>query len=212
MGRSRTTMNLVCEKCGRDFSTEPTGTTTYLRHIARKNPCDKAVPYQRAPPKFFENVVRNDFDTVTMAHVVGPTMDGRKEPWVRNVLGQIFNLEENKCVIINSKREFPDNILVKRAGNAETINLDRLCVMTLLLLHERLWPFLELSGWEKYQDFEEWVENVSGVQLKDPDWEGTIEPASYYFGAVRTFWTRYLLDMPRRRHENWMFGSSVFKK
>lgn len=145
-------------------------------------------------------------------HVVGPVTDGHKGPWVRDVLKQIFNLEENRCVIIQNKDEFPGNIIVKRRGNAEPMNLERLCILTLLLLHERVWPFLELTGWEKYTGFEEWVEAVSGVHLKDRNWHGTIEPASYYFGAVRKFWTDHLLKMTRRRHENWLFASAVYKK
>ena len=212
MGRPRTTMNLVCEKCGRDFSNEPTGTTTYLRHMARKNPCGSTEPYKRAPRKYFENVQLNDFEDVTMMHVVGPETDGTKRGWIRDVLKQVFSLDENKCVIVSSKDELPDNILVKRNGKAEPMNLEQLCILTLLVLHARLWPFLELSGWGKYKEFEEWVEAVSGVHLKDHNWQGTIEPASYYFGAVRDFWTSHLSNMPRRRHTNWVFASAVFKK
>jgi len=212
MGRHRTTMNLVCEKCGRDFSKEPTGTTTYLRHMARKNPCGDTEPYQRAPRKYFDDVQLNDFEDVTMMHVVGPTNEGTKRGCIQNVLKQIFAMDENKCVVINSKDDLQDNIFVKRIGKADIITLERLCILTLLLLHERLWPFLELSGWQKYKEFEEWVENVSGVHLKDHNWQGTIEPASYYFGAVRDFWTSHLMNMPRRRHTNWVFSSAVFKK
>jgi len=205
-------MNLVCEKCGRDFSKEPMGVTSYKRHAARKNPCGSQEPYKRDARKHFENVQLNDFDDVTMMHVVGPTGEGRKEPMVRDLLKQIFSLDENKCVIVNSKDELPDKILVKRRGKAELMNLEQLCILTLLLLHTRLWPFMELSGWGKYKEFEEWVEAVAGVHLKDRNWQGTIEPASYYFGAVRTFWTQYLANMPRRRHTNWVFASAILKK
>ena len=213
MGRPKT-QGLVCDKCGKDFSQEPTGTTSYKRHMARKNPCVKpeGAKYDRKRPELVGGVQRNDFDDVTMAHVVGPTAEGRKEPWVRDVLRQIFSLEENRCVIIPTKEHFPGTIFVKRRGKVESMDIERLCILTLLLLHERLWPFLEMSGWQKYKDFEEWVGAVAGVHLKDHNWKGTIEPASYYFGAVRAFWTSHLMNMPHRRHENWMFANATFKK
>ena len=213
MGRPRSTLNLVCEKCGRDFSKEPMGVTSYKRHMARKNPCGRPedTHYQRAPRKYFKNIQLNDFDDVTMMHVVAPTGEGPKRGWISHVLQQIFSLDENKCVIIQSKDKLPVVIAVKRMGKAELVNLEQLCILTLLVLHERLWPFLELMGWQKYREFEEWVEAVSGVHLKDHNWQGTIEPASYYFGAVRDFWTSHLMNMPRRRHTNWVFSSAIFK-
>ena len=134
-------MNLVCEKCGRDFSQEPMGVTSYKRHVARKNPCGSTEPYKRARRKFFENVHLNDFEDVTMMHVVGPETDGTRRGWIHEVLKQIFSLDENKCVIVNSKDELPDQVLVKRQGKAVPVNLEQLCIMTLLLVHQRLWPW-----------------------------------------------------------------------
>jgi hypothetical protein len=89
--------------------------------------------------------------------------------------------------------------------------LENLLILTLLIMHERLFPFLELSGWEKYTEFEDWVESVSGVHLSDPNWKGTIEPLSYYYIAVRDFLRNYLFKMKNRRHQNWMLASSTLK-
>jgi hypothetical protein len=102
-------------------------------------------------------------------------------------------------------------IYVKRRGEVKELNIHDLTILTLLTMHERLFPFLELSGWEKYAEFEDWVESVSGVHLADPNWQGTIEPLSYYYIAVRDFLRNYLFKMKNRRHQNWMLASSTLK-
>lgn len=212
MGR-RKTQGLVCPMCHKDFSSEPTGTTSFNRHMARKNPCVPAEGqlYSRAPPKFFSNVVINDFDMINLSHVTGPNLVGRKESWVRSMLHQVFSLDENKCIVLQNKHDYPDTICVKRQGKVEALNIHELTILTLLMMHERLFPFLELSGWEKYTEFEEWVESVAGVHLADPNWKGTIEPLSYYYMAVRDFLRNYLFKMKNRRHQNWMLASSTLK-
>lgn len=212
MGRPKT-QGLVCPMCHKDFSSEPTGTTSFSRHMARKNPC---VPvegqmYTRAPPKFFSNVVINDFDMIDLSHVSGPNLGGRKESWIKAMLHQVFSLDENKCIVLQNKHDYPDTICVKRQGKVEAMNIHDLTLLTLLMMHECLFPFLELSGWEKYTEFEEWVESVSGVHLADPNWRGTIEPLSYYYMAVRDFLRVYLFNMKNRRHQNWMLASSTLK-
>ena len=35
-------MSKVCEKCGKDFSCDPSWTSALRRHLARKNPCDRS--------------------------------------------------------------------------------------------------------------------------------------------------------------------------
>jgi hypothetical protein len=181
--------------------------------MARKNPCVPAEGHQyvRAPPKFFEDVVISDFDNISLAHVTGPNLEGRKESWVRAMLQGVFSLDENKCIVLKNKEDYPDTICVKRRGEIETMNIHDLTILTLLIMHERLFPFLELSGWEKYTEFEDWVESVSGVHLSDPNWKGTIEPLSYYYIAVRDFLRNYLFKMKNRRHQNWMLASSTLK-
>lgn len=212
MGRPKT-QGLVCPKCHKDFSSEPTGTTSFNRHMARKNPCVPAEDhtYVRAPPKFFEDVVINDFDDISLMHVTGPNLGGRKESWVRAMLQEVFSFGENKCIVLKNKEDYPDTICVKRRGEIEMMNIHDLTILTLLIMHERLFPFLELSGWEKYNEFEDWVESVSGVHLSDPNWRGTIEPLSYYYIAVRDFLRNYLFKMKNRRHQNWMLASSTLK-
>ena len=211
MGRPKT-QGLVCPLCNKDFSQEPTGTTSFRRHMARKNPCvpSEGHAYLRAPPKFFEGVVINDFDEIDLTHVMGPNLEGRKEAWVRAVLQQIFSREENKCIVLKNVEQYPDKIYVKRQGETRAMNIHDLTILTLLVLHERLYPFLELSGWEKYSEFEDWVVMVSGVALKDRNWLGTIEPLSYYYTAVRDFLKNYLMKMKNRRHQNWMIASATW--
>lgn len=181
--------------------------------MARKNPCvpEEGHVYVREPPKFFSGVVINNFDDMFVIHVRGPTLEGRKESWIRNMLHQIFSLDENKCLVLQNKHDYPNTICVKRQGEVETMNIHDLTVLTLLLMHERLFPFLVMSGWERYTEFEEWVESVSGVHLTDTNWRGTIEPLSYYYIAVRDFLRNYLFTMKNRRHQNWMLASSVVK-
>ena len=181
--------------------------------MARKNPCVPAEghAYVRAPSKFFSNVVINDFDMIDLSHVTGPNLVGRKESWVRSMLHQVFSLDDNKCIVLKNKEDYPDMIYVKRRGEVKELNIHDLTILTLLTMHERLFPFLELSGWEKYTEFEEWVESVSGVHLADPNWQGTIEPLSYYYIAVRDFLRNYLFKMKNRRHQNWMLASSTLK-
>jgi hypothetical protein len=181
--------------------------------MARKNPCVPAEGqlYVRAPVKFFSNVVINDFDDIRLDRVTGPNLGGRKESWVRSMLHQVFSLDENKCIVLKNKEDYPDMIYVKRRGEVKELNIHDLTILTLLTMHERLFPFLELSGWEKYTEFEDWVESVSGVHLADPNWKGTIEPLSYYYMAVRDFLRDYLFKMKNRRHQNWMLASSTLK-
>lgn len=212
MGRPRTTENLVCPLCHRDFSQERAGTTAYKRHVARRNPCvaPEGHKYERAAPKFFEGVVINDFEDMDLGHVTGPDAEGRKEVWVRSVLQQIFSVPANKCIVLKNIELYPDEIYVKRQGSIKVMNIHDLTILMLLVLHERLYPFLQLSGWEKYEEFEDWVVMVAGVALKDRHWTGTIEPLSYYYIAVRDFLKNYLLKMKHRRHENWMLASSTF--
>lgn len=212
MGRPRTTKNLVCPLCHRDFSNERAGTTAYERHVARRNPCvpPEGHEYLRAPPKFFEGVVINDFEDMDFGHVTGPSTEGRKEAWVRSVLQQIFSIPVNRCIVLKNVDLYPDEIYVKRQGKTKVMNIHDLTILTLLVLHERLYPFLQLSGWEKYREFEDWVAMVAGVALKDPNWLGTIEPLSYYYIAVRDFLKNYLLKMKHRRHENWMLASATW--
>ena len=213
MGRPKTQEDLVCPMCHVDFRLSPFGTSRFKEHMARKNPC---VPvegqmYVRAQPKFFSNVVINDFDMIDLSHVTGPNLGGRKESWIKAMLHQVFSLDENKCIVLQNKHDYPDTICVKRQGEVEAMNIHDLTLLTLLMMHERLFPFLELSGWEKYTEFEDWVESVSGVHLADPHWKGTIEPLSYYYMAVRDFLRNYLIKMKNRRHQNWMLASSTLK-
>ena len=213
MGRPKTQEDLVCPTCHVDFRLKPFGTSIFKKHMARKNPCVPAEGqvYVRAPTKFFSNVVINDFDMINLSHVTGPNLGGRKESWVRSMLHQVFSLDENKCIVLKNKEDYPDMIYVKRRGEVKELNIHDLTILTLLTMHERLFPFLELSGWEKYTEFEEWVESVSGVHLADPHWKGTIEPLSYYYMAVRDFLRNYLFKMKNRRHQNWMLASSTLK-
>lgn len=211
MGRPRTTKSLVCPLCKRDFSQERAGTTAYKRHVERKNPCvpPEGHEYERAAPKFFEGVVINDFEDMDLGHVTGPDAEGRKEVWVRSVLQQIFSVPVNKCIVLKNIELYPDEIYVKRQGGVKVMNIHDLTILMLLVLHERLYPFLQLSGWEKYKEFEDWVAMVAGVALKDRHWRGTIEPLSYYYIAVRDFLKNYLLKMKHRRHETLMLASAT---
>jgi len=211
MGRPRTAKDLVCPLCKRDFSQERAGTTAYKRHVERKNPCvaPEGHKYERAAPKFFEGVIINDFEDMDLGHVTGPDAEGRKEVWVRSVLQQIFSVPANKCIVIKNIELYPDEIYVKRQGAVKVMNIHDLTILMLLVLHERLYPFLQLSGWEKYEEFEDWVAMVAGVALKDRHWRGTIEPLSYYYIAVRDFLKNYLLKMKHRRHETWMIASAT---
>jgi hypothetical protein len=212
MGRPRTTESLVCLLCKRDFSKERAGTTAYKRHVERKNPCvpPEGHEYLRDRPKFFKGVVINDFEDMDLGHVTGPDAEGRKEVWVRSVLQQIFSVPENKCIVLKNVELYPDEIYVKRQGGVKVLNIHDLTILMLLVLHERLYPFLELTGWEKYKEFEDWVAMVAGVALKDRHWLGTIEPLSYYYIAVRDFLKNYLLNMKHRRHETLMLASATF--
>ena len=212
MGRPRTTESLVCPLCKRDFSQERAGTTSYKRHVARRNPCvpQEGHEYLRERPKFIEGVVINDFDYMDLSHVKGPGGDGLKKLLISTVLQQVFSIPANKCIILKNVELFPNEIYVKRQGVVKVVNIHDLTILTLLLLHERLWPFLELSGWERYKEFEDWVAMVAGVALKDRHWIGTIEPLSYYYIAVRDFLKNYLLNMKHRRHETLMIASSTF--
>ena len=213
MGRPKTQEDLVCPMCHVDFRLKPFGTSIFKKHMARKNPCVSAEGqvYVRAPAKFFSNVVINDFDDIRLDHVTGPNLEGRKESWVRSMLHQVFSLDENKCIVLKNKEDYPDMICVKRRGEVETMNIHELTILTLLVMHGRLFPFLEFSGWEKYTEFEDWVESVAGVHLADSNWRGTIEPLSYYYMAVRDFLRNYLFKMKNRRHQNWMLASSTLK-
>lgn len=208
MGRPKI-QGLVCPECQRDFSAEHNGSTAYKRHVARKNPCGSTEPYKRASPAF-KPVELNDFDELDFSHVAGPDIDARPEAWIRNLLHQVFEKPENKCVVLRNK-EFPDTIFVKRQGKVCVMSLHQVTILTLLVMHERLFPFLCLAGWQKYEDFKEWVSVQAGIALDDKNWKGTIEPLSYYYIAVRDFLRKYLADMKHRRHETWMISCATFK-
>lgn len=213
MGRPRTTKSLVCPVCQVDFALRPFGTSAFKKHERRTNPCVRPpdVKYQRKRPKFIKGIERNNFDEMSLAHVVGPTVAARPEAWIRAMLHQIFAIDENKCIVLKNL-EFPDEIYIKRQDKVDVITLHRLTILTLLLMHERLFPFLHLKNWEKYDTFEQWVEETSGIQLKDPNWQGTIEPLSYYYMAVRDFLRKYLTGNKRRRHDLLVLGSSTIKE
>jgi len=211
MGRPRSTKNLVCEHCGRDFSKERAGTTAYERHVGRRNQCGRPADskYLRAPPTFLKGVVIHDFDDMDLSHVKGPEADAFKRVWISNIIQQIFSVPENKCIVLKNLELYPDNIYIKRQGQITSITIHNLTILMLLLLHERLWPFLELSGWQKYEEFEGWVSMVAGVALKDRHWKGTIEPLSYYYIAVRDALANYLKNIEHRRHEVFLLASAV---
>ena len=166
MGRPRTTKSLVCPMCQVDFALRPFGTSAFKKHERRTNPCVRPpdVKYQRERPKFIKGIERNNFDEMSLAHVVGPTVAGRPEAWIRAMLHQIFAIDENKCIVLKNL-EFPDEIYIKRQDKVDVITLHRLTILTLLLMHERLFPFLHLKNWEKYDTFEQGVEETSGIQL-----------------------------------------------
>jgi len=210
MGRHKI-LGLICPQCQRDFSKEHNGSSAYSRHMARKNPCGRPedAKYLRDGPKFFKNVVMNDFDDMDLDHVKGPEADEPKRVWITRIIQQIFSVPENKCIVLKNLELYPNEIFIKRQGHGRMINIHDLTILTLLLLHERLWPFLELTGWQKYDEFEEWVSMVAGVALKDRHWKGTIEPLSYYYIAVRDALELYLKKMKHRRHETWMFASAT---
>lgn len=213
VGRPKTQDDLVCPKCHVDFRLKPFGTSAFKKHMARKNPCvpTEGHVYIRDRPKPLSNVVINDFDTMDLSHVSGPTVQGRKEPWIRAMLRQVFSVDKNKCIILKNKHDYPDKILVKRRGEIKEMSIHDLTILTLLLMHTRLFPYLELCGWEKYTEFEEWVRTDSGVHLSDSNWQGTIEPLSYYYGTVRNFLREYLFTMENKRNHNWVLASSTVK-
>jgi hypothetical protein len=204
-------MNLVCEKCGRDFSQERAGTSAFKRHVARKNPCDRPADakYKRDIAKYITGVVIHDFDDIDLGHVKGPEADEPKRVWINRIIQQIFSIPENKCITLKNLELYPDNIYIKRQKDMKVMNIHDLTILMLLVLHERLWPFLELSGWQKYEEFEEWVAMVAGVALKDRHWKGTIEPMSYYYIAVRDALESYLKNIKHRRHETLLIASAV---
>ena len=210
MGRPKTTKSLVCPLCQVDFSERPFGTSAYKKHVGRKNPCDKSVPYKRLMPKFIKGIKRNNFDEMSLAHVVGPTAEARPEAWIRALLHQIFALDENRCIVLRNL-EKPDEIFVRRREKVEIITLHNLTILMLLVMHERLLPFLHVCGWERYDTFHGWVSRVAGVSLDDKNWKGTIEPLSYYYIAVRDFLRKYLVENKRRRHDILVLSSSTIK-
>jgi hypothetical protein len=207
MGRPKI-LGLICPQCKRDFSKEHNGSSVYARHVTRKNPCGSTEPYSRAP-RSFKPVNRNNFDELDLSHVIGPVTDAPPSSWIRNLLHQVFEKEENRCIVVKNL-ENPDEIYVKRQGKVAVMNLRNLTILTLLMLHERLFHYLHLSGWEKYSEFKEWVMVYAGVHLDDHNWTGTIEPLSYYYIAVRDFLKNYLEKMKHRRHETWMISCSTF--
>lgn len=213
MGRPRTTKSLVCPVCKVDFALKPFGTSAFKKHEARTNPCIRPpdVKYKRVAPKPIKGINRNNFDEMSLGHVIGPTAQARPEAWIRAMLHQVFALDENKSIVLKNL-EFPDEIYIKRRDKLEIITLHKLTVLTLLLMHERLFPFLHLNNWERYETFGQWVEESSGVHLDDPNWTGTIEPLSYYYIAVRDFLRKYLAENTRRRHDLFVLMSSTIKE
>jgi len=213
MGRPRTIESLVCPVCKVDFADRPFGTSAFKKHKARRNPCVRPLgfKYVRARANFIKGIKRNNFDEMSLAHVVGPIVTGRPEAWIRAMLHQIFAIDENKCIVLKNL-EFPDEIYIRRQDKVDVITLHRLTILTLLMMHERLFPFLHLKNWEKYDTFENWVEETSGIQLSDSNWQGTIEPLSYYYIAVRDFLRKYLAVNKRRRHDLLILGSSTIKE
>ena len=207
MGRHKI-LGLICPHCHRDFSKEHNGSSVYKRHMERKNPCGSTEPYSRGQ-RVFRPVNRNNFDELDLMHVVGPVTDASPSSWIRNLLHQIFEKEENKCIVVKNL-ENPDEIYVKRQGKVAVMNLRNLTILTLLMLHDRLYPYLHLSGWEKYSEFKEWVADYAGVHLDDKNWQGTIEPLSYYYIAVRDFLQNYFKNLKHRRHQTWMLSCSTF--
>jgi hypothetical protein len=213
MGRPRTTESLVCPVCQVDFALRPFGTSAFKKHKARRNPCVRPpdVKYKRAPAGFLKGIKRNNFDELSLGHVVGPTAQARPEAWIRAMLHQVFAIDENKSIVLKNL-EFPDEIYIRRRDRLELITLHKLTILTLLMMHERLFPFLHLKNWEKYSTFEEWVAESSGVHLGDRNWGGTIEPLSYYYIAVRDFLRKYLADNKHRRHDLFVLMSSTIKE
>lgn len=213
MGRPRTTTSLVCPLCERDFSKEKYGTTAYKRHVARANPCvrPEGSNYIKKSPGFLKGITRHNFDDMSLSHVVGPPGEARPEAWIRALLHQVFAPEENRCILLRNI-DVPDEIYVKRQGKLIPISSNNLTILTLLMIHERLMPFLKLTGWTNYEPFRDWVEEVAGIYLNDTYWCGTIEPQSYYYMAVRDFLKKYLVNMPHRRRELRVLASAVFNE
>lgn len=192
MGRPRTTMSLVCPKCGKDFSNDPFGTTAVKRHVARKNPCTRVSgkdKYKKAFPSI-QNIKRNNIDQLDLNHITEPTGDGTLRSWTFNILNQIFQNEENQSMILKNLKR-PDEIYIKRYDKILCVTKDSVVTILLLLIHYRVYPILKVRGWAEISQFEELIWKNSLVGLSDQNWHGEIDPLCYHYCNVSNWLVKY---------------------
>lgn len=201
MGRPRTTMSLVCPNCGKDFSKDPFGTTAIKRHITRKNSCIR-VPgrdkYKKAFPSI-KNIKRNNIDDLDLNHITDPVGDTLRG-WTFHILNQIFENEENQCIILKNVK-YPDDIYIKRYDKIHSVSKESVVILLLLIIHYRVYPILRVRGWSKVSQFEDLVWKNSLVFLSDQNWRGEIDPLSYHYCNVSNWLDKYFESQVHKKRD-----------
>jgi hypothetical protein len=105
-------MEKVCVKCGKDFSCDPSWTSSLRRHLSRKNPCDRPpdISYIKdsAKPGVHEIHV---LDSVIVPKNLGvaPRVHSKIAPWF---FEKVFSEPSNVCFVRPNKSK-PNEIVVK---------------------------------------------------------------------------------------------------
>jgi hypothetical protein len=202
MGRPRSTKDLVCPDCGRDFSKERYGTTAYKKHMGRRNPCTRLLGsegYIKAMPAI-RPVKRNNMEELSTEGLVAPTSDSTCQALLCNILDQLFARDENKSMVLKT-HDYRNKIYVKKENKVVVISHADTVRLVLLGLHYRVFPILKAQNWPHFPKLEDYIWKTTCVYLDDMNWRGELEERSIYFGVVSTWLKTYFKQQVHRKHE-----------
>jgi hypothetical protein len=157
-------MEHKCPKCGRDFSYDKFWTTDLRRHLARKNPCD------RAPgTKYIKDVtvtklqrIVNPLDSCEMKDIIVPDISMKKiGPWFFN---QFVNHEPNVCFV---KPNVSKNEIWVR------VSRDELRIVTIEEFVQLFVNLVMIKWFPEHADFESWLFDDLQYELSTREpWDG----------------------------------------
>lgn len=114
-------MERRCEKCGRDYTGDPSWSSKLNRHLKRKNPCTRTVgqPYVREA-KVLPTMISLEEIQWTQQKCLSNVEHSEVLPWF---FREIFSDPENACFVKPNKSK--NEILVKVLGAVQVVKLEK---------------------------------------------------------------------------------------
>ena len=194
----------LCPKCGRDYSKDPFWSSKLKRHLARKNPCDKAPgePYIKEKTTVADATFPeyNALDSVEWKRVYRPArMQNLRDvgPWF---FKQIFSNPKNVCFVYPNVKVNQIVVRVSKDIPAEMLTTDEFIKEFVNKV------FFKLFNFENEKRFSEWLsENL--IYTEHMEWDGIFPDRGFAINAIgekRKMEPEFMIEM-RKTVKN--FGS-----